>query len=137
MICIYCSNPKTIVVNSRSQIKAPQTWRRRKCLNCNKTFTTYERIAASDTLKCIKPKGQTVDYSFGQLLLDIAACFDHAPEKRAEKSYWLAKTVEDKLLMGNKTTINTKIIAKTVHDAMSSFDRFAAIQFAARHHNSL
>jgi transcriptional repressor NrdR len=137
MICIYCSNPKTAVINSRSQIKTPQTWRRRKCLNCNKTFTTYERIAASDTLKCIKPKGQTVDYSFGQILLDIAACFDHAPEKRANKAYWLAQTVENKLLTRNETAITTQTIAKTVHDVMSSFDRFAAIQFAARHHNSL
>lgn len=133
MICINCLNNRTSVTNSRTKNKTPQVWRRRQCNKCKKTFTTYERVSAPDEIKCKKPNGKTVNYNFGHLMLDIAACFDHAPDKRAEKTYWLAKSVEDKILALGRTSISTQEIAQIIHRALVAFDNFAAIQFAARH----
>ncbi len=124
---------KTAVINSRTHSKTSQVWRRRQCAKCGKIFTTYERVSTGDELSCQTISGNKVAYSFGQLLLDIAACFDHAPNKRADKAYWLAKTVEDQLLASGRTNLTTKLIAKTTHRAMLPFDNFAAVQFAARH----
>ncbi len=133
MICVYCLSSKTSVANSRTHAQTPQVWRRRRCASCKKTFTTYERISANDEITCQRLDGEKVAYNFGQLILDIASCFDHAPEKRAEKAYWLAKTVENKLLSSGDDHITTKKIAQTVHKTILPFDNFAAIQFAARH----
>ncbi len=137
MLCIHCLHPKTSVTNSRTHLKTPQVWRRRQCNKCKKTFTTYERVSAIDEIQCQKLNGKKVKYNFGHLILDIAACFDHAPDKRAEKAYWLAKTVEDNILLTGHTTISTKEVAQIVHKTMKPFDNFAAIQFAARHNKSI
>ena len=42
MICPYCSNTETKVLDSRESENSVR--RRRECTNCNKRYTTYERV---------------------------------------------------------------------------------------------
>jgi transcriptional repressor NrdR len=44
MKCPFCENEEMIVTNSRQTFKGYSTWRRKKCIHCLNTFTTYEEI---------------------------------------------------------------------------------------------
>lgn len=43
MICTKCRSPHSEVVNTRSTRGGSQIWRRRRCADCGKVSTTYER----------------------------------------------------------------------------------------------
>jgi len=43
MRCPYCSHDDTQVVETRESDEGDVIRRRRRCLKCNKRFTTYER----------------------------------------------------------------------------------------------
>lgn len=54
MICPNCMSDYTDVYNSRPSHAASQVWRRRRCAECNQSFTTYEKI----DLKYLKINGK-------------------------------------------------------------------------------
>ena len=43
MICAKCRSPHSEVVNTRTTRGGSQIWRRRRCADCGKVSTTYER----------------------------------------------------------------------------------------------
>ena len=43
MICMNCRSPHSEVVNTRSTRGGSQIWPRRRCADCGKVITTYER----------------------------------------------------------------------------------------------
>lgn len=137
MICLYCFHTKTRVTNSRTQKKAPQTWRRRQCMQCERIFTSYER-AASDTLQITNPHNrQTHPFNLGILTISIAQAFTHQqPDQAARDSYTLAQTIELQLLRIASTanqTITARTIADTAYQTLKRFDEIAALQYAAQH----
>jgi len=42
MICPFCDNYFTVVIDSREAENGTKTKRKRKCLKCEKKFITYE-----------------------------------------------------------------------------------------------
>ena len=44
MRCPFCSHSEGRVIDSRASKEGDAIRRRRECLNCNRRFTTYERI---------------------------------------------------------------------------------------------
>ncbi|HQY29269.1 MAG TPA: transcriptional regulator NrdR, partial [Burkholderiaceae bacterium] len=44
MRCPFCDHPDTQVIETRESDDGDSTRRRRRCLNCDKRFTTYERV---------------------------------------------------------------------------------------------
>ncbi|MBW6496552.1 MAG: transcriptional regulator NrdR, partial [Burkholderiaceae bacterium] len=47
MRCPFCDHPDTQVVETRESDEGDSIRRRRRCLQCEKRFTTYERIELS------------------------------------------------------------------------------------------
>ena len=45
MLCPYCKEPNTQVIDSRTCEEGSAIRRRRKCPNCGARFTTYEKAA--------------------------------------------------------------------------------------------
>ena len=44
MKCPFCGSEDTQVVDTRANLEANTIRRRRKCVRCEKRFTTYERV---------------------------------------------------------------------------------------------
>ncbi|HEY9532363.1 MAG TPA: transcriptional regulator NrdR, partial [Burkholderiales bacterium] len=44
MKCPFCGSDDTQVVDTRANLEANTIRRRRKCVKCEKRFTTYERV---------------------------------------------------------------------------------------------
>lgn len=61
MLCPYCFQNETIVIDSRDSQEGEAIRRRRKCEVCSRRFTTYERVEGLD-LKVIKKDGSQEDF---------------------------------------------------------------------------
>lgn len=130
MFCINCGQKTTQVINSRQNTKMPHVWRRRKCIQCNFVFTTYESIAL-DQLKVALSEGKVVDFSHVVLLTSIARCFKRS-HSNIETAEALCRTIEAKLLkQGQKTS--PEAICEVSYSVLNHFDRIVALQYAAHH----
>lgn len=131
MFCINCFHEKTSVANSRKSQKAPIIWRRRVCLKCKVSFTTYEK-PQGDALRVANTRtNQTVPFNIGTLTISIFQSFQHDLPKAKAASYDLAATVRDKLL--TKHIVTTEELAQITHETLHNFDHLAGVQYAARH----
>ena len=70
MICPYCANNDTQVLESRALPESDGIRRRRECKRCGKRFTTHEKVVNLD-LKVIKKNGQLEDYDREKLLKGV------------------------------------------------------------------
>ena len=66
MRCPFCSNTETQVVETRESDEGDVIRRRRRCLKCDKRFTTYERPEIA-LPQVVKKDGARVDYDRGKL----------------------------------------------------------------------
>ena len=131
MICLNCFHAKTRVANSRPHKKQPTVWRRRKCPACRATFTAYERPSLEDQL-VISPSSQPQPFNIGKLTISIAKSFQHDKQTADYSSFFLAQTVETKLILRQKEISTDDILAIT-HETLKNFDAVAALQYAAQH----
>lgn len=131
MICLNCFHVKTSVVNSRPHKKQPAVWRRRQCPKCGTLFTSYERPSLEDQ-HILSNTGQQMPFSIGKLTASIARSFQHNKQAADYDSFWLAQTVETKLLL-HGTSLSSDDIAALTHTTLHQFDPVAALQYAAQH----
>ena len=126
MLCPYCGESESIVLESREAEDGKVTRRRRECDKCKKRFTTYERVGNID-LKVIKKSGKVEDYNRAKL------------EKCFEKACWrmslddrekLIDEIEMKLLNWKSVEIPSKEIGKMVMEKLEMVDPVAYIRFA-------
>ena len=132
MFCINCFHTNTKVTNSRPHKKQPIIWRRRKCNNCQLTFTTYERPSLADNTLIQLSTGETDTFNLGRLILSISQAFLHNPHEARVNALWLAQTVEDTLSTEYKIVTPADIEAVT-HQTLKRYDELAAMQYAAQH----
>ncbi len=135
MICIYCLHNKTKVCNSRTQKNNPQVWRRRSCIQCGKTFTSYERAASADIL--VDNGNSTMPFNIGTLTISIANSSGHNKSQQRYDSYYLAQTIEltiiKLLAQTDSRVISTKDIIKIAYNTLKKFDEITALQYAMQH----
>ncbi len=131
MFCINCFHEKTRVTNSRSHKKQPAVWRRRKCPNCQTIFSSYEQPALENTIVLGKNHSKH-PFNIGKLTVSIARSFQHNKKSADYDSYFLAQTVQQRIIVELKHPSSDDIAAIT-HDVLNKFDPVAAIQYAAQH----
>ncbi len=66
MKCPYCAEPNTQVVDTRENEDGDTVRRRRRCLSCDKRFTTYERVELQ-LPQVVKKNGSRTDYDRDKL----------------------------------------------------------------------
>ena len=132
MICINCFHDKTTTKNSRRHTKHPGVWRRRACPECGIVFTTYER-ATLDEHTVRAQDGSTSPFNLGKLIISISRSFQHNEHAAAYDSYFLAQTVQERII-GQGKLLSAQVIAQATHVVLQRYDPVAAIQYAAQHH---
>ena len=75
MICPYCSNTETKVLDSRESENSVR--RRRECTKCNKRYTTYERVEIDLTV--IKKDNRREPFSREKLINSIIKATQKRP----------------------------------------------------------
>lgn len=129
MKCPFCRADTTEVYNSRSTKFATQIWRRRRCLSCHESFTTYE---APDLgfLKVIKKTGKKQRYSRAKLYSGIYGAFLSIPAKETTVDA-VTDTIEAKLLDARRPEITSAEIATVVLTTLKHFNTSAFLRYLA------
>jgi len=126
VICPYCSNSETKVLDSRESENSVR--RRRECTNCNKRFTTYERVEFDLTI--IKKDNRREPFSREKLRAGMMKSIPKLDinTKDVEK---LVDEIEQELRNLKSYEIPSKKIGDKVMRKLKQLDQVAYVRFAS------
>ena len=133
MKCPFCPNSDTAVVDSREADEGAVIRRRRRCLTCDKRFTTYERVELRMPV-LVKKNGARVDYDREKL----RSSFKLALRKRdvsSDKVDDAILRVEEKLIGLAEREVATHKLGEIVMRELRKLDKIAYIRFASVYRN--
>lgn len=133
MRCPFCANADTAVVDSREADDGAVIRRRRRCLACDKRFTTYERVELRMPV-LVKKDGARVDYDREKL----RASFKLALRKRevsSDKVDEAIARVEERLIGLAEREVATHRVGELVMRELRKLDKIAYIRFASVYRN--
>lgn len=132
MVCIYCGG-KLSVKNSRSQKLRNQTWRRRKCKDCQALFTSIEFIDLGGAISVKRTTDELQAFSRNKLFVSIYDSCRHRSHA-AEDADSLTDTIIAQLLKElHSSLLSVETIIDTTTAVLRRFDEAAAVQYAAFH----
>jgi len=127
MDCPYCQNDELRVTDSRSVHNAIR--RRRECTQCEKRFTTYERIQTTNVV-VTKQYGRQEDFNRSKLVSGLSkAC-----AKRPITMYEIEEVVdqiENELMKAATSEISSASLGELVMEKLKGLDRVAYIRWAS------
>lgn len=129
MICPFCGNEGTKVVDKREISSGTVTRRRRECLECGKRFTTYERSEALD-LYIIKKDGRREPYDRQKLRTGILKACEKLPISQVTINKVIDK-IENELRQLKSTEVQSKVVGEKVMRELRKLDKVAYIRFAS------
>ncbi len=128
MLCPFCKNIETRVVDKRDNNNIGVSRRRRECIKCGKRFTTYERVESD--LVIIKKDGRREKFEREKIKKGmLRAC-----EKRnvsQDKINKCLDRIEGKLRSKSRNEIKSRIVGDLVMKELKKLDKVAYIRFAS------
>ncbi len=129
MICPFCNNPDTKVIDSRDTNEGKITRRRRECLKCQARFSTYEEVELL-RLTVIKKDKTKIDYDKTKIEIGIRKALEKRPISN-ERIAKLMGDIEYCLQSLEKSEITTREIGKLVLKKLRQLDEVAYVRFAS------
>lgn len=129
MKCPFCSFADTRVVDSRLGKEGNNIRRRRECTECEKRFTTYERVEETLPL-VIKKDGRREPFDRNKII----AGMQRACEKRPISIATIEKEIdklEVSLQESGEKEIDASRIGTAVMEALHGMDEVAYVRFAS------
>ena len=133
MICPFCSSNDDKVIDSRSSEGGRVIRRRRKCNDCGKRFTTYERVEETNRLTVIKKDGSRVPYSRESVLKGVQIACGKRPVPEDDKVA-LVDAVEDELHRPFDREVESRVIGEKVAERLRDLDEIAYVRFASEYY---
>lgn len=133
MKCPFCAHADTAVVDSRAADEGAVIRRRRRCLACDKRFTTYERAELRMPV-LVKKNGARADYDREKL----RSSFKLALRKRdvsSDKIDDAIMRIEDRLIGMAEREVATHKLGELVMRELRKLDKIAYIRFASVYRN--
>ncbi len=129
MRCPYCKGDNDRVIDSRANQDGFVIRRRRECLDCNRRYTTYERVEEA-TIKIVKKDGTRVPYEREKLKSGIEkACWKRPISDDTIES--ILVTVENRIHATFENEVNSKQLGEMVMDQLRQADHVAFVRFAS------
>lgn len=129
MRCPYCKADNDRVIDSRASADGFAIRRRRACLDCDRRYTTYERVETAP-LRVVKKNGERVEFSREKILDGVLkAC-----EKRSvstERANELVDGVERQCMEAFDKEVPTKVIGNLIMQELRQLDQVAYVRFAS------
>lgn len=129
MKCPFCGNGDTQVVDSRVSEEGDTIRRRRRCLACDKRFTTYERVELVMP-SVVKRNGIRVEYDAVKLRASLALALRKRAISTAEVDAAVAR-IEEKLLASGMREVPSERIGELVMGELKKLDKVAYVRFAS------
>ena len=128
MMCPFCRHGETKVIDSRASQQFVIR-RRRECLQCERRFTTYEKIEESP-LKVIKKDGSRIPFDREKVRSGLEkACYKRpVSDDQIEK---IISDVEAEIYGEFEREVPSRIIGEMVFNALRDIDQVAFVRFAS------
>jgi len=128
--CPFCKEDNDKVVDSRSSEGGRIIRRRRKCLACNRRFTTYEKIGESFKLNVVKKDASRVPYDRDKIIAGLGkACYKRPVS--ADQLQDIADKVEEDVFRNNDREVSSQFIGESLMKHLRAVDKVAYIRFAS------
>ncbi|MCD6733164.1 MAG: transcriptional regulator NrdR [Burkholderiaceae bacterium] len=129
MRCPFCDHPDTQVIETRESDDGASTRRRRRCLNCDKRFTTYERVELA-LPAVVKKNGMRAEFDRRKMRASMALALRKRPVS-AEAVDAAIHRIEDKLLSLGLREVPSERIGELVMRELKKLDKVAYVRFAS------
>ncbi len=129
MRCPFCSHEETQVAETRESDEGDAVRRRRRCLKCDKRFTTYERPElALPTV--VKKDGSRADYDQAKLRASMHLALRKRSVSTEQIDAAIAR-IEEKLLNSAAREVNSTRLGELVMRELKRLDKVAYVRFAS------
>ena len=131
MRCPYCSDRDSKVTDSRTNDAGIR--RRRECLNCQRRFTTHERVQSAP-LMVSKRDGRREEFRREKMIAGLRlACAKRPVTARAIER--IVDEIEAEFQQNGSGEVSSDILGTAIMDRLRELDRVAYIRFASVHRN--
>src|ERR1700693_1815853 len=108
MKCPFCQHDDTTVLDTRVSEEGDVIRRRRRCTNCDKRFTTYERIELTMPV-IVKKNGSRSDFDASKLRASLMLALRKRPVS-AEAVDAALRNIQEKLLSsGSREVVSGQV----------------------------
>lgn len=129
MLCPFCQNSDSKVLDSRPDAESRGIRRRRECLGCSKRFRTIERTEDQMPL-VLKRNGTHEPFNREKLLISMRVACGKRPVTTAQIDQCEAD-LEWQLLGLGVDTVSTIEIGARVMESLKSLDDIAYVRYAS------
>jgi transcriptional repressor NrdR len=133
MKCPFCSDPNTQVVDTRENDDGDTVRRRRRCIACDKRFTTYERIELQ-LPHLVKKNGSRTEYDREKLRASMMLALRKRPVA-TESVEAAIDRIEEKLVTLGEREIASDRVGELVMRELKKLDKIAYVRFASVYRN--
>jgi transcriptional repressor NrdR len=133
MKCPFCGDANTQVTDTRENEDGDVVRRRRRCLHCDKRFTTYER-ADLKMPHIVKRNGSRCDFDHDKLAGSMKLALRKRPVT-TEALEAAVDRIEARLLALGEPEVPSEKIGELVMKELKQLDKVAYIRFASVYRN--
>jgi transcriptional repressor NrdR len=129
MKCPFCNHDDTPVLDTRLSEEGDAIRRRRRCGNCDKRFTTYERIELTMPV-IVKKNGSRSEFDPAKLRASLMLALRKRPVS-AEAVDLAIHSIQEKLLSSAAREVVSGQVGELVMRELKRLDKIAYIRFAS------
>lgn len=129
MKCPFCNHDDTPVLDTRISEEGDAIRRRRRCANCDKRFTTYERIELTMPV-IVKKNGSRSEFDSSKLRASLMLALRKRPVS-AEAVDAAIQSIQEKLLSSGAREVVSGQVGELVMRELKRLDKIAYIRFAS------
>lgn len=129
MKCPFCNADDTSVIDSRVSEEGNRIRRRRRCLTCDKRFTTYETVELR-LPQVVKQDGNRSEFNREKLLTGFMRALHKRPVPTEYVDAAMDRIVQKLLSLGERE-IPSRKIGEMVMQELYKLDKVAYIRFAS------
>lgn len=129
MLCPFCKNLEDKVVDSRLNKEGEVIRRRRECLQCQRRYTTYERI--EDALPMlVKKDGRREAFDRSKIFSGLRKACEKRPVSINQLETVVAR-IEKTIQEMGESEIESQIVGEEVMRQLHALDQVAYVRFAS------
>ena len=129
MTCPFCGHRQDRVIDSRESKEGDLIRRRRQCLQCDRRFTTYERIDEIPYM-VVKKDGRREKFDRQKVLSGLLRACEKRPISMSSLAQ-LVDEVESRLSDNPDREVTTTEIGESLMDRLKTLDKIAYVRFAS------
>ena len=129
MKCPFCDHPDTKVIDSRPTEEGHAIRRRRGCDNCNRRFTTYEKVE-EPILMVVKKDARREEFDRSKVLNGIMKACQKRPVSLPQMEE-MVNEVERQLANSMEKEVDSNYIGDLIMEQLKKVDEVAYVRFAS------